>query len=379
MQVIDQHGLLSGNPALWPEELKQAIARCCCGDEGSSSSSESSVDNPCCKNQKLPTTLGGNIRNTKVHDTGLSLLHRPKWIEKGPYWPPFQTLDPWLNSGYVEGHPPGIPLEGVLGARESLIGPGFLVSTEGGAAWWSDLYEDFSSSHELDGVFWVKLNPLFGAWLPINYHISMTIQNYFYVVVNQEYWSTFPTVGYQPTCNMSLVQLSYPVGRVTYTGIPVGGFGYPAETSIDWTVGNAMSSFNLIGGYRQRSSIMLSYTGGVNDETGCSGFYQLNYKGLKCLPYERIHVFEGANGGPPVDPPLPIGRRQILSRQPAIQAVVVPQPNPNSGQIAGGSPGWQLVSPLTDGDYENYRLLNPPSMCPFVINPNPEPHMEAFE
>ena len=45
--VQDPHGLLSGNPALWPEELKQAIARCCCGDEGSSSSSAPIIPNGC--------------------------------------------------------------------------------------------------------------------------------------------------------------------------------------------------------------------------------------------------------------------------------------------------------------------------------------------
>ena len=377
IRIIDDHGLLSSNPDKWPNELKAAIAQCCC-ERGSSV--PATVDNPCCKDLKLPVSLRGSIRNTKVHDTGLSLTYHSRWVEKGPGWPPWQSLDPWLNAGYVEGHPPGIPLEGVLDARETLNGPfggGILVRTEGGAAWWSDLYEDFSSSHELDGVFWVKLFPPFGAWLPINYHISMTIQNYFYVVVNQEYWSTFPIVGWQPTCNMSLVQLSYPVGRVTYTGIPVGPFGYPAETPIDWTVGNAMSSLNLLGGFRQRSSIMRSYTGGVNDEFGCSGFYQINYKGLSCNPFDRIHVFEGANGLP-IDPQPPFGSRQILARQPAIQAVVVPQPNPNAGQLAGGAPGWILTNPLTDDDYENYKLLNPPNVCPLVFDPNPEPHMEAF-
>lgn len=122
LTVKDPYGLLSGNPAQWPEELKRAIARCCCGDSGSSSSSSTYYPFNCCggtgtNNDFLPGNFSIKIGGTLSHDGTYGVKH----------WP-YQTLPDW----YPANAPP-LP---------STIVP--VASTN--TSFVSDLYEDFSVS-----------------------------------------------------------------------------------------------------------------------------------------------------------------------------------------------------------------------------------------
>lgn len=64
MQIIDPHHRLSRNPRHWPDNLKQAIAGCCCGGSGSGSGSGGGGGTgliQCCGCFSFPDTLAASV------------------------------------------------------------------------------------------------------------------------------------------------------------------------------------------------------------------------------------------------------------------------------------------------------------------------------
>lgn len=150
--VQDPLGLLPGNPALWPEELKQAIARCCCGDEGSSSTPTTPVyPTACCADipETITVTLSGTLSGIDgsyplTYTTDPAKLGRvnfglPGWVSE-PIVHPFTcesfgqtiTYTSWLGFStecgviWRQWNFNGI-IEGVSGQMASGVGPCLIV------------------------------------------------------------------------------------------------------------------------------------------------------------------------------------------------------------------------------------------------------------
>lgn len=65
LTITDYTGTISTNPALWPDELKQAVAKCCCGG---TSSVAATYPITCCPSVMLPESFSITIGGTSCHN-----------------------------------------------------------------------------------------------------------------------------------------------------------------------------------------------------------------------------------------------------------------------------------------------------------------------
>lgn len=213
LYVYDEGGYLPDNPDEWPEELKRDIRRCCCGG-ASSPGPQPTRNNPCCPGLKLPDTLRGNIKNTRTHDTGLTLRYYPQVTISQfgidhPEWIPFEAFPvPTINNAGIPSFP--------------------VIYPEG---WYSDLIYDFTCSYSFSGRYWQNAGG-FGAFIPIDWIAEFEVDVYYYVVYG---WSS---IGLPVTsgCYGQLMQVAFPRGTLTRTG----GFGVPAVRPITWLDNNGL-------------------------------------------------------------------------------------------------------------------------------------------
>lgn len=205
LTITDHTGLLSSNPADWPEALKREIARCCCtGSSSSSVIADASI--ACCPTRRLPTTLFGNIRSTAVHDTGLVLKHFSGTRVSGD--PALDRLPP----GFTREMLPNVP---------SIGSPDIYFYND---AWISDVFQDFECSFgPVEGLYQEFGFPISPP--PSPYRIEYKYRTFFYVVLGWHrdsltgVWNEFDYGwGIEPTpaCELWIFYLCYPQGTLWF-------------------------------------------------------------------------------------------------------------------------------------------------------------------
>lgn len=224
--VTDYTGTISDDPANWPPDLKEAVAKCCCERTTSSSMvSKAYYPSPCCPTLAADT-LSGRVAGTVAHNTGLRLRYNPAFT---------------LNFGIISGIAPDwLPIEGLKHPWGH------------NAHWWSDLYEDYSYSVNQSGVWRIITGNIFTPFIDIPYTAVYDCSVYFYVKYGHR-------VGLPATtCNSQLVQIAYPVGQFIYDPVAyqqaINLFITmpPNPEPITWQnlIGNSLGAFSGLHGVR---------------------------------------------------------------------------------------------------------------------------------
>ena len=145
---------------------------------------------PCCA-RLLPATLSGRILRTTSHDTEVSMYYHPAF----------------LHGLYGVNKPPQLPWDAIA------LPQFFPIAAYYRAAWWSDLYEDYTGSVSVSGSkYIVPPNPF---WLPfwLDFTVTYTFTVYYYVVYGLR---LAPTPYEQNVCEGSIIQCCYPTGNFYY-------------------------------------------------------------------------------------------------------------------------------------------------------------------